>query len=94
MRKADILVEIDEIALHGIPPHDRHAVAAAFQAELERCFCEQGVPASLLAMGARERLDAGSISPTARAGLGLGGSVARALFGRFSRGDAPKGGTR
>ncbi len=40
----DIVIEIDELVLHGFPPGDRYRIGEAVQAELARILGERGLP--------------------------------------------------
>ena len=40
-----IAVRVDELVLDGVPPAERHAVTAAFQAELARALAHDARPA-------------------------------------------------
>ena len=78
----NIVIEIDELVLHGFPPADRHRIGEAVQAELARIFVERGLPAAWSGGGAAARLDGGSFDasgPGAAAGGGVANAVMSAL---------------
>ena len=83
-------LHIDELVLHGFSPADRHGIADAVRAELERRLA--GVGAEQLGTLADpsgapiDRIDAGSLrvtEPTRPAAVGtqVGGALADALAG-------------
>ena len=74
----DIVIEIDELVLHGFPPGDRYRIGEAVQAEFARILGERGLPGAWTE-GAATRLDGGAFNVAAgdaRAGDrdGRGGS--------------------
>lgn len=64
MSKPAIRLHIEELVLHSFDPHDRHAIAGAFQQELSRLLTEQSVnpefSAALSQHSSDSRLDAGA----------------------------------
>jgi len=71
----DILIEIDELVLHGFPPGDRYRIGEAVQAELVRILGERGLPGARTE-GAATRLDGGAFNiapgmPALAIGTGL-----------------------
>jgi hypothetical protein len=82
MRPANIELHIEELVLHGFAPGDRHLIGDAVERELKRLFAEQGAPASLAQIGARDYLDGGAFEAprAARAGA-IGAQIAQNLYG-------------
>jgi hypothetical protein len=84
MNKPAIRLHIEELVLHSFDPHDRHAIAGAFQQELSRLLTEQLVnPESASALtqhSSNSRLDAGAFhaAQNARPDL-LGNQIAGAV---------------
>jgi hypothetical protein len=75
----NIVVEIDEIVLHGFPPGERQRIGEAVQAELARILGERGLPGAWSASSAG-RLDAGAF-PVADVRPGtIGAGVAEAVY--------------
>ena len=79
---ASLRLHIEEVVLHGFDPRGRYAVGDAVQRELTRLLTERGLPSSLGAAGAAERLDGGAFhaAPDSRP-QALGAQVARAVYG-------------
>jgi hypothetical protein len=80
----DIVIEIDELVLHGFPPGDRYRIGEAVQAELTRILGERGLAGAWTAGAAAARLDAGSFNvapgmPAAAVGAGAADAVYRTL---------------
>ena len=85
-------LHIDELVLHGFSPADRHRIADAVRAELERRLAGPGAAERLGSLAGPadvpiERLDAGSLQIAAPAhpaavGTQVGGALASALSGR------------
>lgn len=70
MNPRRVEIRIDEIALTGVPAHQRDAVVAAFRAELGRTLRDPAItapPASL------------AVEPAADGGAALGTAAGRAL---------------
>lgn len=55
-------LRIEELILHDLPSHQRHAVAASIERELTRLFAENGVPP---AWNGNADIQVGEISITA-----------------------------
>jgi hypothetical protein len=75
----NIVIEIDELVLHGFPPGDRYRIGEAVQAELARIFAERGLPDAWRGGGAAARLDGGSFDAR-RPGEAVGGGIANAVM--------------
>lgn len=82
MKPAPILLHIEQLVLHDLPPGAREPLVAAMERELERLINEQGPPSSLTAAGDIERADGGVFvsrtSPTTNGTL-LGRAIYKAL---------------
>lgn len=79
----DLELNIEELRLHGFKGADREKIAAAVQAELERLFAEEGLPAGLK-KGGEVWLEGGSFSvPGGASAEQAGVQVARQMFGRW-----------
>ena len=79
----DIVIEIDELVLHGFPPGDRYRIGEAVQAELARILGERGLPGAWTE-GAATRLDGGAFNvasgmPAAAIGTGVAEAVYRTV---------------
>ena len=57
MKKPPLRLHIEELVLHSFDPHDRYAIADAFQQELSRLLTEQVVNSRIASAG---RVDAGA----------------------------------
>lgn len=57
MKKPPLRLHIEELVLHSFNPHDRYAIADAFQQELSRLLTEQLVNPSF---SSASRVDAGA----------------------------------
>jgi hypothetical protein len=88
----DILIEIDELVLHGFPPGDRYRIGEAVQAELVRILGERGL-SGVRTEGAATRLDGGAfnIAPGMPA-LAIGTGVAEAVYRTMAEIPAQQGG--
>ena len=80
----NIVIEIDELVLHGFPTADRYRIGEAVQAELTRIFAERGLPGTSLQGVTAARLDGGSFNIAAEmhataVGAGVAGAVHRAV---------------
>jgi hypothetical protein len=76
--KPNIELHIEELVLHGFPPHERHAIADAVRDELAMRLGDSGVEHARSA----DRLDAGTVPlpPGAKAaGRSIGGAVHEVL---------------
>jgi len=79
----DLELNIEELRLHGFKRSDREKMAAAVQAELERLFAEEGLPAALKTDG-EIQLEGGSFSvPGGASAEQAGVQVARQMYGRW-----------
>jgi hypothetical protein len=78
MKRPAIRLHIEELVLHSFDPHDRHAIADAFQQELSRLLGEQLVNSGALTQYSSDsRLDAGSFHAEQHAKPGfLGNQIA------------------
>ena len=74
----DIVIEIDELVLHGFPPGDRYRIGEAVEAELARIFSEHGLPEAW-ADGEASRLNGGSFHATDGRAAAIGAGVAAAV---------------
>ena len=82
----NIELHIDELVLHGFPPHDRSRIGEALRRELSVVVTERGLP-SWMARGARvARLSGGDITvaPIATPGA-IGGQLAEAVYRGLQR---------
>ena len=61
----NIVIEIDELVLHGFPPGERYRIGEAVQAELVRILGERGLPGAWAEESA-SRLDGGARSTSSR----------------------------
>ena len=75
----DIVIEIDELVLHGFPPGERYRIGEAVQAELARIFGERGLP-GMWTDGAATRLDAGVFPAADRRSTTIGTGAAEAVY--------------
>ena len=75
----NIVIEIDELILHGFPPVDRHRIGEAVQAELAHIFVARGVPGTWSSGGAAARLD-GGLFDARGPGEAVGGGIANAVM--------------
>jgi len=79
----DLELNIEELRLHGFRGSDREKIAAAVQAELERLFAKEGLPAALK-NGGEIRLEGGRFSvPGGVSAEQAGVQVARQMYGRW-----------
>jgi hypothetical protein len=77
----DIVIEIDELVLHGFPPADRYRIGEAVQAELTRILGERGLAGAWTSGAAAVRLDAGSFNvASGMPAAAIGGSAAEAVY--------------
>jgi hypothetical protein len=73
-----IVVEIDELVLHGFDPHERYRIGDALQAELSTLLAGSGLDAA--PRPAIERVDAGGFAMAAGDdGAAIGRGAAQAL---------------
>jgi hypothetical protein len=76
----DIVIEIDELVLHGFPPGERYRVGEAVQAELTRILGERGHPGAWTE-GAASRLDGGAFNvASGMPAVAIGAGVAEAVY--------------
>ena len=75
----DIVIEIDELVLHGFPPGDHHRIGEAVQVELSRIFAERGLPEGRSGSGA-SRLDGGAFRAADGRSDTIGAGVAEAVY--------------
>lgn len=80
----NLVIEIDELVLHGFPAADRYRIGDAVQAELARIFAERGLPGTRMDDAGAAWLDGGSFNvaagmPTASVGTGTAEAVYRAV---------------
>ena len=85
MKRQNIELHIEELALHGFSPGDGNRIARAVEHELARLITERGVPHDA-AGGEIAKLDGGSF----QRGQGsvpetTGVQIARAVYGRMKR---------
>ena len=77
----NIVIEIDELVLHGFPPGERYRIGEAVQAELARILGERGLPGAWTGSAADPagwRHVSTSTYGDARAAIGAG--VAEAVY--------------
>ena len=79
----NIVIEIDELILHGFPPGDRYRIGEAVQAELVRMLGERGLPGAWLEDAASRR-DGGAFNvapgmPAPAIGTGVAEAVYRTM---------------
>ena len=84
--RPNIELHIEELALHGFAPADRHHIAKAVERELARLFAEQGVPTSLDQGAEVARLDGGAfeVAQGCKAEA-VGVQVAQAIYGGIAK---------
>jgi hypothetical protein len=80
----DIMIEIDELVLHGFPAADRYRIGEAVHAELARIFTERGLPGISLQSVTAARMDGGSFNiaagmPVTAVGAGTAEAVYRTV---------------
>lgn len=82
MKPYGVELEIEELALDGFAPGDRHRIASAVERELARLFVERGVPPALGRAGSIDRIDGGAFEaePDARPEA-TGARIAQAIYG-------------
>jgi hypothetical protein len=84
----ELELHIERLVLHDLPGHQRHRIAAAITAELERLVAEQGLPPGMAASGSIE-LPSADITVTAGARPeAIGRQVAQSLYRSFAGGSA------
>jgi len=89
MNRPAVRLHIEELVLHSFDPHDRYAIAGAFQQELSRLLTEQLVnsefSSALMQHSSNSRLDAGTFYAEQHAqpnlvGNQIAGAVHRGLM--------------
>ena len=81
----NIVIEIDELVLHGFPPGERYRIGEAVQAELVRILGERGLPGAWAEESA-SRLDGGAFNlvsgmPATAISTGVAEAVYRTVSG-------------
>jgi hypothetical protein len=86
MKPMNIELHIEELALHGFAPGDRHRIAEAVGRELQRLLAEQGAPAMFSAAVDTARIDAGTfnLKPNANSEM-IGAQIAQAVYEGVNR---------
>lgn len=56
MKPAKLVLHIDRLRLHGVPPAERDALVASLRAGLEQAFAQDGVAGQWAERGHRERV--------------------------------------
>jgi hypothetical protein len=80
----DIVIEIDELVLHGFPPGERYRIGEAVRAELTRILGERGLPGAWRD-GAAPRLDGGSFTiASGMPAVAIGAGAAAAVYQTLS----------
>ena len=88
----NIVIEIDELVLHGFPPADRNRIGEAVQAELARIVGERSLP-DAWTEGAATRLDGGAFNvASGMPALAIGTGVAEAVYRTMAEIPAQQGG--
>jgi hypothetical protein len=76
----NIVIEIDELVLHGFPPGERYRISEAVEAELARILGERGLPGAWTE-GAAPRLDGGAFNvASGMPATAVGAGVAEAVY--------------
>ncbi len=82
----NVIIDIEELVLHGFPAGQRYAIAEAVERELARLVNEQGAPSGLATAPDALAVDGGAIRLTAGARpQQVGAQVARAIYGGLAR---------
>lgn len=82
----NMIIEIEELVLHGFPAGQRYAIAEAVARELARLVDEQGVPSGLAAALDAPAVDGGAFRLVAGARpQQVGAQVAQAVYGGLAR---------
>lgn len=91
----NIVIDIDELVLHGFPPGDRHRIGEAVQAELARIVAERGLSGALPKGAAAARLDGGSFNVAAgMPAAAIGAAAAEAVYRTVAAGSGSEGASR
>ncbi len=79
-------LHIEELVLHGFPPEQRQAIAAAVEAALAGLIAERGAPPGWVGGEEIPRLDGGQfvVTPAARPEA-IGAQVAQAVYEGLTR---------
>lgn len=81
-----VIVHIDRLVLHGVPPEDQQPVAEGLQGELGRLLQAPGVAEQLASVHSRARMRTDGIAhPQEGKPERFGASVASAIVRSFSR---------
>jgi hypothetical protein len=84
--RANVELHIEELILHGFPPGDRHAMAAALESELGRLLDTHGLPRAFPGNTSIDSLDAGSFQTGHDvAPRDVGTDIARSVYGGFEQ---------
>lgn len=87
MSAPKINLNIEQLVLDGVAPHQRRRVVAAIERELARLFAQHGVPESLAQGGAIPSLDLDSLKLRPdMGGDAIGVQVAQALHSGLTGG--------
>jgi len=78
-----VIVDVDQVVLHGFDARDRAAIGAALQSELQRCF--SNVPQAAIAEHRRDRIDAGAACVASVRASDAGTHIARAVHDGMTR---------
>ena len=88
------VLNIEELVLHGFERADRHVIADALEAELQRLLAAPGSQDGLRAQGDRRdghRIDAGSFTvPAGTTPVTVGVEIARAIHRGLGASDRPR----
>ncbi len=82
-----IEIHIDELVLHGFPPHQRHYISEAVQMELQHLLSLHGIPDGLQNGGVNYSINAGSFNMQQNSKpAAIGQSIAGSVYNSFSNG--------
>jgi hypothetical protein len=84
MTRPNVTLHIDELALHGFSPADRHQIAAALRREMTRLIVAHGVPEAWNASPPILQGRQLAISHDARPRQ-VGAAIARSVYGSTPR---------
>jgi hypothetical protein len=77
-----VQLHIEELILHGLPPHQRHAIGEAVEHELTALLSQPGALSAFTASRELPHLDAGTLNLRAEAPAAqIGHELARAIHG-------------
>ena len=85
MTPGSVTVHIERLVLEGVHPHDRRAVAAAFERELTSAIEQRGMPPSLAQSQAIPHVRASLASPPPRPAGARGAAIAGAVYRGLAR---------